>query len=116
MLRPTLISSVEQPEPTIRDKIIETLHSNRVTSENKRIISTPLPSTLQNGVFIVFYRKIEQQHNIAWRGWESQEKLYFPFKKSVKHQKAPLRRSVSTNFVTNSAPKQVPSVGSSFSA
>ena len=30
-----------------------------------------------------------------------EEKLYFPFWKSAKHQKAPLGRSVSTNFVTD---------------
>ena len=53
-----------------------------------------------------------RQHNIAWRGWESQEKLYFPFKKSVKDQTAPLGQSVLTNFVANSPPKQVPSAQS----
>ena len=29
--------------PTIGDKIVETLYSNRITSENKRIHTPPLP-------------------------------------------------------------------------
>ena len=30
-----------------------------------------------------------------------EEKLYFPLRKSVKRQKAPLERTVGTNFVTD---------------
>ena len=38
----------------IGDKIVETLLSNRVTSENKRI--HPLSPPLKVGVFVLFYR------------------------------------------------------------
>jgi len=40
--------------PTIADKIVETLYSNRVTSENKRIHTPPLPPPFKVGVFVVF--------------------------------------------------------------
>ena len=56
---------------TIGDKIVETLYSNGVTSENKKIHTFP-PSRppFESGVpaFIVFYRYLEQRQNIAWRG------------------------------------------------
>ena len=35
-----------------------------------------------------------------------EEKLYFPLLKLVKHQKAPFRQSVSTNFVANCSYKR----------
>ena len=35
---------------SIGDKIVETLYSNRVTSENKRIHTLPLPSPFKVGV------------------------------------------------------------------
>ena len=41
---------------TIGDKNVETLYSNRVTSENKKI-HTPSPSPLfKVGAFVVFYK------------------------------------------------------------
>jgi len=73
-------------------KIDETLYSNRVTSENKRICTPPLSPPFKVGVFVVFDRQPQQRHNIAWRGWG---RLYFPLLKSTKHQKAPLGQSVS---------------------
>jgi len=41
---------------TIGDKIVETLYSNGVTSENKRIHTTPLSPPFKVGVFVVFHR------------------------------------------------------------
>ena len=46
---------------TISKKIVETLSSNRVTSEHKKL-NTPLPSP-PVGVFVLYYRQLEQQHN-----------------------------------------------------
>ena len=41
---------------TIGDKIVETLYSKGVTSENKRIRTPPLPPPFKVGVFVVFCR------------------------------------------------------------
>ena len=41
---------------TIGNKIVETLYSNKVTSENKRIYTPPPSSPLKVGEFVVFYR------------------------------------------------------------
>ena len=42
---------------TIGDKIVETMYSNRVTSENKTIYTPPLsPPFKAAQVFVVFYR------------------------------------------------------------
>ena len=38
---------------TIADKIVETLYSNRVTSENKRTHTPPLSPPFKVGVFVV---------------------------------------------------------------
>ena len=38
---------------TIADKIVETLYSNRVNSENKRTDTPPLSPPLKVGVFVV---------------------------------------------------------------
>ena len=51
---------------TIGDKIIvETLYSNRVTKENKRIHTSLLSPSFKVGVFVVVCRKLKQRHNIA---------------------------------------------------
>ena len=46
---------------------------------------SPLPSIQSQGVclFVVFYWWLEQQHNIAWRGW-GRESDNFPFFKLAK--------------------------------
>ena len=41
---------------TIGDNIVETLYSNKVTSENKRIYTPPPSSPFKVEVFVVFYR------------------------------------------------------------
>ena len=43
-------------QPTIGDKIVETLYINRATSESKRIRTPPLSPPFKVGVFVVFYR------------------------------------------------------------
>ena len=65
-----------QNEATIGDKVVETL--NRVISENKRIRTPPLSPPLKVGVFFVFYRQLEQGHNIARRGW-GRKAIFPPF-------------------------------------
>ena len=77
---------------TINDKIIETLSSYWVTSENKTI-HTPSPPIHLRTERWLFPTGSKQQHNIAWKGW-GRKSIIFPF--SAKHQKW---RSVSTNFV-----------------
>ena len=77
--------------PTIGDKIVETLYSNRVTSAKKRIHSPPLPSIQSRGVCcFLLVAQTGAQHCMEGMG----RKIYFPLLISVKRQKAPLRRSV----------------------
>ena len=64
--------------PTIGDKIVETLYLKRVTSENKRIRTPPLSPPFKVGVFVVFYRKLEQGPNIVRRGW-GRKAIFPPF-------------------------------------
>ena len=63
---------------TIGDKIVETLFLNRVISENKRICTPRLSPPFKVGVFVVFYRQLEQGHNIARRGW-GRKAIFLPF-------------------------------------
>ena len=63
---------------TIGDKIVETLFLNRVISENKRICTPRLSPPFKVGVFVVFYRLLEQGHNIARRGW-GRKAIFPPF-------------------------------------
>ena len=60
------------------DKIVETLYSNRVNSENK----------------------VDQNTQYHMEGME-EEKLYCPILKSIKRQKAPLGQCTSSNHVAN---------------
>ena len=53
---------------TIGDKIVETLSSNGITSENKTVRTPPPSRPFKVGVFLVFNRWLEQRHNVAWRG------------------------------------------------
>ena len=48
--------TIAKSEPTIGDKIVETLYLHRVISENKRIRTPPLSPPFKVGVFVVFYR------------------------------------------------------------
>ena len=50
---------LRDPSATIGDKIVETLYSNGLTSENKRIHTPPHSPPFQFGVFVVFYRYFE---------------------------------------------------------
>ena len=52
----TLHFRLWDPSATVGDKIIETLYSNRVTSENKRIHTRSPSPPFKVGVFVVFYR------------------------------------------------------------
>ena len=83
---------------TIGDKIVETLYSNRVTSENKRIHTPALSPPFKVGVFVVFLwvAPTAAQHCMEGMG---EEELYFPLLKSVKRKKAQFRANVSTHFV-----------------
>ena len=63
---------------TIGDKIVETLFLNGVISEKKRICTPPLSPPFKVGVFVVFYRQLEQGHNIARRGW-GRKAIFPPF-------------------------------------
>ena len=64
--------------PTIHDKAVESLFLNRIISENKRIRTPPLSPPFKVGVFVVFYRQLEQGHNIARRGW-GRKAIFPPF-------------------------------------
>ena len=74
----TMLAFVFSAIPTIGDKILETLFFNRVISENKRIRTPPLSPPFKVGVFVVFYRQLEQGHNIARRGW-GRKAIFPPF-------------------------------------
>ena len=77
-LRRNLISVRRNTLTTIGDKIVETLYLNRVISGNKRIRTPPLSPPFKVGVFVVFYRQLEQEHNIARRGW-GRKAIFAPF-------------------------------------
>ena len=63
-----LIPQHHGDKETISDKIVQTLFFSRVISENKRIRNPPLSPPFKVGVFVAFYRQLEQGHNIARRG------------------------------------------------
>ena len=85
---------------TIGDKIVQTLYSSRVTSENIRIHTpSPLPSIQSWDVscFLKVARTVAQ-HCMEGMG---EEKLSFSLSKSGKRQKVLLGRGVSTHFVAD---------------
>ena len=92
-------TSLHSPTAAIGNKIVETLYSNRVTSENIRIHAHPshVPSIQSWGV-CCFLRVAwtMAQHCMEGMG---EDKLYFPLLKSGKRQKALLGWRVSTDFV-----------------
>ena len=64
-----------------------------------------LSSPFKFGAFVVFYMKLEQQHNIVWKGlgvWGN-ESFISPFFKLEKRQRDLSGQSVSTNFVADSS-------------
>ena len=73
-----LVGTLSIDIPTIGDKIVETFFLNRVISENKRIRTPPLSPPFKVGVFVVFYRQLEQGHNIAQSGW-GRKAIFPPF-------------------------------------
>ena len=79
---------------TIGEKIVETLFLNRVISENKRIRTPPLSPPFKVGVFVVFYRQLEQGHNTLHRG-DGGGKLYFLLFEVNKTLKSPVLGKVS---------------------
>ena len=77
---------------TIGDKIVETLYSSRVTSENKRII-TPLPPPppplhLKLGCLLFYIGS--PKSGTTLHGGDGGEKVYFSLFKSVRRQKVAL--------------------------
>ena len=82
---------------TVSDKIVKTLYSNSVTSENKRI-HTP---SLSQSWGVLLFSIGSSNSGATLHGGDGEEKLYFSLLKSVKRQKAPLGRSVSTHFVAD---------------
>ena len=74
---------------TIGDKIVETLYSSRVTSENKRII-TPLPPPLHLKLGCLLFYIGSPKSGTTLHGGDGGEKVYFSLFKSVRRQKVAL--------------------------
>ena len=70
-------------QATIGDKIVETLYSNTVTSENKRIHTPPLHSKLGCSLFSIG----SSNGGTKLHGGDGGRKAFFPLLKSVKRQK-----------------------------
>ena len=89
------ITTVTLNGTTIGDKLVDTLYSNRVTSENKRNYTPLLHSKLE----CLLFSTGSSNSGTTLHGGDGEGKaLLYPLK-SVKRQKAPFGRSVSTNFV-----------------
>ena len=72
--------------PTIGDKIVETLYSNRVTQEKKESASLPCPLHSKLGCFrFLQVARTSAQHCMEGEG---EKKLYFSLLKLVKRKKA----------------------------
>ena len=81
---------------TISNKIVETVLSNRVKKK-----STPPPPPFKVGCLLISKgRSIKQPVQHCKEGMRQKE-LYFLLWRLLKHQKAPLRKGVSTNFVAD---------------
>ena len=63
--------------PTIGDKIVETLYSNRVTSQNNGIRTPPLSPPFKVGVF-VFFSVGSSNIGRTLRGGDGEGKAKFP--------------------------------------
>ena len=81
---------------TIGDKIVETLYSNRVTLENKRIHTPSLSPLFKVGAFAVFYSS--SNSGITLHEGMGGEKLHFPLLKSRKHKKSQIRTKCLNSF------------------
>ena len=102
-LWPLLITlSLINLDITIHDKIVETLSSNGVASENKTInIHPPPPPDSAPFKVGVWFCQLQVPQTAAQHFTEGveEEKLHFPFLKATKHQKGTFRaKSVSTNI------------------
>ena len=64
---------------TIGDKIVATLSSNGITSENKTIRTPPPSRPFKVGVFLVFNRWLEQRGTTLHGGGRRGKDLFFPF-------------------------------------
>ena len=72
-----------------RRQIVETLYSNRVTSENKRIHTPPLSPPFKVGGFVI--SKGSSNSGTTLHGGDGGESYnYFPLQGQKKCQKAPL--------------------------
>ena len=91
---------LRDPSATNGDKIVETLYSNGLTSESKRIHTPSSLPPIQSWGVCCFLQvtRIAAQHCMKGMG---EGKLYFLLLKSVKRKRSPLGKSVSTNFVAD---------------
>jgi len=87
---------------TIGDKIVETLYSNRVTSENKRINTPPPPLHSKLGC-LLFSISSSNSGTTLHGGDGGEEALFFPFEvgKTSEGRFSALEQSVPTNFVAD---------------
>ena len=99
-LWPLLITlSLINLDITIHDKIVETLSSNGVASENKTINIHPPPPPPDSAPFKVgvWFCQLQVPQTAAqhFTAGVEEEKLHFPFLKATKHQKGTFRAKVS---------------------
>ena len=90
------------PQATIGNQIVDTLSLNGVSFREQNNPHPTLSPPFKVGVFVVFYKKLDQWHNVAYK-WYGEAKNSFSLLELAKCQKGPLGKSVSTNFVTNVA-------------
>ena len=74
---------------TIGHKIVETLYSNRVTSENKRIHTPPM--SLHSKLECLLFSIGRLNSGTTLHRGDGEEKLYFHILKSVKRKKGQFR-------------------------
>ena len=76
---------------TVGDKIVKTLYSNRITSENKRIRTPPVPLHSKLGCLLFSLGSSNIGRTLHCMKGMGGENLYFLLLKSVKRKKAQLR-------------------------
>ena len=62
---------------TIGDKIVDTLYSNRITLENKRIHTPSLSPPFKVGVFVVFYSSLNSSTTLH-EGDGERKAIFYP--------------------------------------